>query len=137
MSDGQLLVTFSAKTDKYERALARARRRTETDFRGMRREAETAARGMETSFDRIGQKLGSLGKSVAGGLVAGGVVAALEGIRQAVDASVKSVLKISDAAKIAGVSFKAFQELKFVADQNRIRRGRPSGRSEGNEPARG
>lgn len=120
MTDGQLLVSFQARTDRYERDVARAGRRTSTEFRRMQRDAATAAAGVETSLTRVSAKLGGLGKAVAGGLVAGGAVAALEGMRQAANDSVKSILEVGDQAKRAGVSFKAFQELKFVAEQNRI-----------------
>ncbi len=120
MTDGQLLVSFQARTDRYERDVARAGRRTSTEFRRMQRDAATAAAGVETSLTRMSTKLGGLGKAVAGGLVAGGAVAALEGMRQAANDSIKSILEVGDQAKRAGVSFRAFQELKFVAEQNRI-----------------
>ncbi|WP_276118379.1 lysozyme family protein [Pararhizobium qamdonense] len=54
------------------------------------------------------------------GLVTGFSVAALSGIVSSAREIAKGVASIGDEARRAGLSTKAFQELKFVAEQNRV-----------------
>ncbi|OCJ67612.1 hypothetical protein A6U97_02490 [Agrobacterium tumefaciens] len=127
----RLVIMLEARIKDLERNMAKASGTTEREFRKMSMSSKRATAQMEQdavrSSARINQamatvstKMGAVGKAFAGGLVAGAAIGAIEGIRQAAIGSTKAILEMSDQAKMAGVSFKAFQQLKFVAEQNRI-----------------
>lgn len=127
----RLVVALEARIRDFERGMQRAEQRGTRTYGQLAAGSTRATRQMETDMVRSTQRMnqalaqtstriGSFGKAFAGGLVVGATVGVLEGIRQAAIDSTKSVLEMADAAKRAGVSFKAFQELKFVAEQNRI-----------------
>lgn len=133
MSDDteRLVVSMEARIRDFERNMQKAERTGTRSFQQLRGGSQRATRQMEAdmvrSTTRINEamattslRIGAFGKAFVGGLVVGASVGALEGIREAAIASTKSVLEMSDSAKRAGISFKAFQELKFVSEQNRI-----------------
>jgi tape measure domain-containing protein len=107
----QLLVNFVARTERYERDLARARRRSGSEFRGMRRDAEQAASGIERAIGSMGGKLN--------GLIAGVVAhASLQQAQKLVD----SATRITNALKVAGLEGKAlegvYRQLFDAAQEN-------------------
>lgn len=123
----RLVVDVMARVDKLEKGLARAGQTLNQQTGQMEARSKQFANKFEKNItsatDRIGQsfnKVGGLGKAFVGGLAAGVAIGALEGIRRAAEDSTRAVLEMSDQAKMAGVSFKAFQQLKFAAEQNRI-----------------
>lgn len=127
----RLVVALEARINDFEKRMAQAERRGTRTYQQLTAGSSRATRQMEQdmirSSDRINQalaqtgtKIGAFGKAFVGGLAAGAAIGALEGIRQAAIDSTKSVLELSDQAKMAGVSFKAFQQLKIVAEQNRV-----------------
>lgn len=61
-------------------------------------------------------RIGAFGKAFAGAFVAGG----LAGLAQGVRGATRQMAALGDEARRAGVSVEAFQELKFVAEQNRV-----------------
>ncbi len=127
----RLVVRLEARIKDLERNMAKASGTTERRFREMSLHSRTATRQMEQdairsttrinqAFAQAGTQIGAFGKAFAGGLVAGGAVTALAGIRKAVIDSTKSILDMADQAKMAGVSFRGFQQLKVIAEQNRV-----------------
>ena len=75
------------------------------------------ARGEVRSF---GGSLGGLGRAFVGGLIAGVSVETARRAVAAVREAVGSVAQLGDEAKRSGLGLKAFQEWKFVAEQNRV-----------------
>lgn len=127
----RLVVLLEARIKDLEKNMAKASGVTAKTYREMSLGSKRATAQMEAdmvrSTTRINQalahtssRIGSFGKAFIGGLAAGAAVGALEGIRQAAVDSTKAILEMSDQAKMAGVGFKAFQQLKFVAEQNRV-----------------
>lgn len=127
----RLVVLLEARIKDLEKNMAKASGVTAKTYREMSLGSKKATANMERdmirSTTRINQalattstRIGSFGKAFIGGLAVGAAVGALEGIRQAAVESTKSILEMGDQAKMAGVNFKAFQRLKFVAEQNRI-----------------
>jgi tape measure domain-containing protein len=107
----QLLVNFVAQTERYERDVARARRRSSSEFRGMRRDAEQAVSGIERAIGGVGGKLN--------GLIAGVVAqASLQQAQKLVD----SATRITNALKVAGLEGKAlegvYKQLLDAAQEN-------------------
>jgi len=112
-----LIVPVEARITQLEKGLARANR-------AQRRAAQNMERRAKQSADRIGKTYGKMGDGMAAAfkrvslpLLAGlGSAATVRALRD----TTRGIAQIGDEAKRAGVSAQAFQEWKFVADQNRI-----------------
>ncbi|MDI7864095.1 tail tape measure protein [Rhizobiaceae bacterium n13] len=120
----RLVVSLEARIRDFEKNMAKASGTGTRTYNQLRAGSSRATRQMEQdmvrSSTRINQALattttsiGAFGKAFIGGL---GVTGIVNATRQAA----KSLAEIGDQAKRAGVSTRAFQELKFVAEQNRI-----------------
>ncbi len=123
----RLVILLEARIKDFEKNMAKAAGTADRQYDRMRRDSRSATKAMETdmvrSTNRINQalaassaKIGAYGKAAIGGEVALGIT----GIVREVGEVAKSVATVGDEAKRAGVSAKAFQEWKFVAEQNRI-----------------
>lgn len=121
MDEGQrLLVTFEARLNKYERDLERAKGKSRTNFRAIQKDAENTASRIEKAMGGAFKSLGSFGKGLVGGAVGALAVGGLDQIVSRVGDIAKGVANIGNEAKRAGLGTKAFQELSYVAQQNRI-----------------
>ncbi|MCQ1779151.1 D-alanyl-D-alanine carboxypeptidase family protein [Neorhizobium galegae] len=121
MEEGQrLLVTFEARLNKYERDLERSKGKSRTSFRAIQKEAESAGSGIEKAMGGAMKSLGSFGKGLLSGIAGGLAASGLQEILGRVNELAKGVANVGNEAKRAGLSAKAFQELSFVAEQNRI-----------------
>lgn len=121
MDEGQrLLVTFEARLTKYERDLERAKGKSRTNFKAIQKDAEEAGSGIEKAMSGALGTLGSFGKGLAGGIVGGLAVGGIDQILGRVRELSKSVAEVGDQAKMTGLKVKDFQELAYVAQQNRI-----------------
>jgi LAS superfamily LD-carboxypeptidase LdcB len=129
--DEQLVVQLEARIRDFERNMQKAERTGTGSFNALRKGASTASKGMEDdmvrSTSRIEQalssfsgRIGGMGKAMMGGFVAGLSAAGLEQIIGRLHDTARGVAQIGEEAKRAGLSTKAFQELRFVAEQNRI-----------------
>lgn len=101
--------TVESSTNKMARASTKAAKRIETDM-------AKATNNIGASFT----KLSGLAKASIGGLFAGVVGAGAAGLVSQIGDIARGVASIGDEAKMAGVSMKAFQEWKYVAEQARI-----------------
>jgi hypothetical protein len=127
MDEERLIVSLEARIRDFEKNMAKAERRGSSTYRGLSHRSKTATTAMERDMigatNRINQalaststRIGSFGKAFAGAAVAVGMTAITRGAVQAVNA----VADLDRQARRAGVSVEAFQELKFVGEQNRI-----------------
>ncbi|KQY21028.1 hypothetical protein [Rhizobium sp. Root483D2] len=127
----RLVVSLEARVNDFEKKWKQAERTGTNVFTGLRRSSKTATQQMEDDAVRsttrinqalatVGTKVGNFGKAFAGGLAAGVVGMGVAGIISQIQQVAKGVAQIGDEAKRAGLSIQAFQELKFVAEQNRI-----------------
>lgn len=89
-------------------------------FDGMVREVEGSSRRLDGALASVSGKLATFGKTAALSLGAGIVAGGVTGIVTRLGEVARGVATIGDEAKRAGVSVKAFQELRFAAEQNRI-----------------
>jgi len=123
----RLVVLLEARIRDFEKNMAKASGTADKSYSRMRKGSRSATRNMERdmtrSTSRINQalaststKIGTLGKAFFGGLVAGGVAGLVSQIGNVASA----VAEVGDEARRAGVDVEAFQELKYVAEQNRI-----------------
>lgn len=113
----RLAVDVIARIDKLEKGMAKAAQTVDKRTGDMERRTKKFAGTFETNMVGAVTKVnGVLGKLGLGGLAAGGIAGIVMQMRD-VAAGVASV---GDEAKRAGVDVQSFQELKFVAEQNRI-----------------
>lgn len=112
-----LVVPIEARIDKLEKGLARANRTQRRSAQQMERRAKQSADRMRKTYGEMGDSVGAGFKKMALPLLAG--VASIQTVRQ-IAATTRAVAQLGDEAKRSGVPLKAFQEWKFVAEQNRI-----------------
>lgn len=118
MDDTQrLLISLEGRFNKYERDLDRTRNRTRTNFRAMEKQAADSAKKMDSVMSGA---LKSFGKGLIGGAIGGLAIGGIDQIVSRISDIAKGVASIGNEAKRAGLSSKAFQELSYVAQQNRI-----------------
>ena len=119
----QLVVSLEARIRDFERNFQRANRTSSQNFKAIEAQAKRSADALEKSMSGAakGVNLAMAGlKGGIAGLVTGLSVGALKGIAAEVGQIAKGVANIGNEAKRAGLSSKAFQELGYVAQQNRI-----------------
>ncbi|MEM9765857.1 MAG: phage tail tape measure protein, partial [Pseudomonadota bacterium] len=127
MDEERLIVSLEARIRDFERNMKKAERTGTTSYQRLRRDSRRSTTAMERdmirSTTRINQavattstKIGLLGKAFAAGAIAAGTTALTRSATQAV----RSLAELGQQAERAGVSVQAFQELKFVGEQNRI-----------------
>lgn len=130
-ADERLVVMLEARVTEFERRMRQAERTGTNSYQGLRRNSRSATRQMETdmirSTGRMNQalaatsgRIGTLAASFAGGLVAGAAVGLFAGVTGSIATTIRSMAELGDEAKRSGLSSQAFQEWKFVADQNRV-----------------
>lgn len=112
----KLAVDVIARINQLEKSMAKAGQVVDRSTSGMERRLKTFESSAGASF----AKVGNLAKASLAGLFAGVIGAGGAGIVMQLGDIAKGVAEIGDAAKMAGVSSKAFQEWRYVAEQARI-----------------
>ncbi|MEX0404058.1 phage tail tape measure protein [Aquibium sp. LZ166] len=120
----QLVVALEARIRDFERNFQRANRTANDNFNRIERRAKQSGDVLEKSLagaaSRVSSTLKTFGAGFAGGILGGLSVAGLQRIAASIGDVAKSVAMIGSNAKMAGLTTKAFQELSYVAEQNRI-----------------
>ncbi len=112
-----LIVPVEARITQLEKGLARANRAQRRAAQNMERRAKQSADRMSASYARAGTAAAAAFKRVALPIAAG---VASAGTARAIGQTVKAVAQLGDEAERAGVPLEAFQEWKYIAEQNRI-----------------
>lgn len=119
-----LIIPVEARIDRLEKALKKASQAQNNAARTMEKRAKQSANNMAQSYESAGTRMSAAFKTIVMPKIAGGVgtIAAMivAGGVAAVRQTVKGMAQIGDAAKRSGMQVEAFQEWKFVAEQNRI-----------------
>lgn len=127
----RLVILLEARIRDLEKNMAKAVGLTGKAYREMSRGSKSATRQMEADMiratSRINQalaatsaRIGSFGKAFIGGFVGGIAAGGIGELVSRIGDVAKGVAEVGDRAKQAGLDVKAFQELAFVAQQNRI-----------------
>ena len=120
----RLIVALEGRFSRYERDFERARRTTERQFQAIERRAEQSAQKMESTMAKAARGMGgalkTIGLGLLGGVAGGLAVSGLDQIVASIGRVAEGVANIGSEAKRAGVGLREFQELKYVAEQNRI-----------------
>lgn len=120
MNDQILAVSVEARINKLEREMRKASTIVGKNFDDMEKRSKRAATGIERHFAGIGDRIGGIGKNIAAGFIGGLVAGGITGIAARFGDVAKSVAQTGDEAKRAGLGIEEFQELKYVAEQNRL-----------------
>lgn len=122
----KLIVSLEARMRSYEKAIEKAQAQTNQRMKGIetalkRPQQEMdrvgqAAQRMEARLSKVGGALRNFGAGFLGGIAAGGVA----GIAATLASVANGIARIGDEARKAGLSAKAFQEWRYVAEQSRI-----------------
>ncbi|WP_172125400.1 phage tail tape measure protein [Devosia sp. 919] len=121
MNNDQILaVSVEARINKLEREMKKASGIVGKSFDGMESRSKRAATDIEKHFSGLGSRMGGIGKNMAAGFVGGLAAGGIMGILGRGGELARGIAEIGDEAKRAGLSIETFQELKYVAEQNRI-----------------
>lgn len=115
-----LIIDLEAKVNKLERGFQRANRIQRRNAERMQRRADQSADRLSSTYGRAGRNIEATFKRLGPALLAGLGVGAVKGAVDGLARVTRQVAEIGDQADIAGVSVERFQQLRFVADQNRI-----------------
>lgn len=118
-NDAVLYTRMEVRLADAEKKLKRFEGTVDKNMSNVERSSRRAARTMETSFSSSAAKIASVFKSFGAGLLAGAAGGAVGFIAVAKDMT-SNVAELGAEAEKAGLSFKAFQELKYVADQAKV-----------------
>lgn len=127
MDEERLIVALEARIRDFEKNMRKAERTGTRSYQNLQRGSRGASTSMERdmlrSTTRINQalattstKIGLMGKAFVAGAIATGMAAITKGAGEAV----RSLSEIDRQAKRSGLSVTAFQQLKFVGEQNQI-----------------
>lgn len=127
----RLVIMLEARITDLERNMAKASGVTTRRFREMSLSSKKATGEMEKdairsttrinqAFATVGTKIGSLGSAFGGSLGLSAATLSITGFVAATKAAIQTTAELSRQARMAGVDIEAFQELKFVAEQNKI-----------------
>jgi hypothetical protein len=120
LNDQQLFVSIEARLAKLERDWKKVPGIVGKGADGAERRAKQATKRIESHFEGMSSRIGGMGKAMIGGFVGGLAAGGIMGIARQVGVVAKAVAEVGDEAKRAGLSLSDFQELKYVAEQNRL-----------------
>ncbi|MCB5409161.1 hypothetical protein [Pseudogemmobacter faecipullorum] len=127
MSDADmmgLIIKLEAQTRQLQRDFARANSIQAKASKQMEAKAKQSADQIAKTYEGMGGRIGNAFKTIAMPKLAGvaGMAAGIgvAGVVGAVRSQVQAMAELSNEAKRAGIGLEAFQEWKFVAQQNRI-----------------
>ncbi len=119
----RLIVALEARVKEFEKNFQRANRTAGQNFKAIENQAKRSADALEASMSGAGKGVNMAMAALKGGvagLITGLSIGALEGIASRIGDITKNIANVGNEAKRAGLSTKAFQELGYVAQQNRI-----------------
>lgn len=116
MAEPTLYARMELRLNDFEKKLAKATKSTDTTMKKIDQSSTTMRQRTESNFSAMGKSAAGFAKSLAAPLLALGAV----GTVRAVADIANGVARIGDEAKRAGLGVEAFQELKYVAEQNRV-----------------
>lgn len=123
MSDADmmgLIIKLEAQTRQLQRDFARANSIQAKASKQMEAKAKQSADKISKTYEGMGSRIGAVFKTRLAGLAGGIAGIGVAGGTVAIRNQVRAVAELANEAKRAGIGVEAFQEWKFVAEQNRI-----------------
>lgn len=116
--DERLVVALEARIRDFEKNFDKAQRTANSRFNAIEKRAQASASNLKAAFSGAGTSIEAVFATLGGaGIIAGG---GLAGIVATLKSAATSVADLAAEAQKAGVSFGAFQELKYAAEQSRV-----------------
>ncbi|MFG1282287.1 phage tail tape measure protein [Xanthobacter autotrophicus] len=116
--DERLVVALEARIRDFEKNFDKAHRTANARFNAIEKRAQTSAANLKNAFAGAGTSISSVFSTLGGaGIIAGG---GLAGIVTTLKSAATSVADLAAEAQKAGVSFAAFQELKYATGLARV-----------------
>jgi hypothetical protein len=115
-----ITILLQARDKELQSVINRSTRLIAKFDREARQDTDRAAKTVNSNLNKMQASFTKFGKKAVMGLGAGLIGAALVGVSKDVANVVKNIAALGDEAKRSGVNATAFQEWKFVAEQNRI-----------------
>ncbi|GHC66627.1 tail tape measure protein [Limoniibacter endophyticus] len=109
----KLMVDVVARVDKLEKAMKRGAQVTDQQMGKVEKRAKTMVVRLDKQMAGLAA---TFGKGLFAGVAAGGLLGIVTNVNNIAD----SIARVGDASRMAGLSFKSFQELSYVAQQTRI-----------------
>lgn len=118
--EATLYARMELRLSDAEKKLAKFQGSVDKNMANVERRTKKAAASMESSLAASAAKIGGVFKSFGAGLVAGVAAGGITGLVTGFREIASGIAEISAEAQRAGLSNKAFQELKFAAEQSRV-----------------
>lgn len=112
----RLIVSVEARIRDLEKNMAKAAKVSGDRFGQIEKRAKLSGDRLEKTMGGAATRMGMAMRAGLAGIFAGGVL----GVGGQIAQIAGGIAQIGDEAKRAGLSTKSFQELKYVAEQNRI-----------------
>lgn len=116
----QLVVSLEARIRDFEKNFNKASRTADQNFDKIEKRSKMATNRLAGQWASMGRTFAGVGKNLAAGLIGGLVAGGVLGISGRLNDVARSVASIGDEARRAGLGLTEFQELKYVAEQNRL-----------------
>ena len=116
----RLIVSLEARIRDFERNFQKASGTAGKNFTKIENRSKQATDRLQHHWAGLGRTFAGVGKSLAAGLIGGLVAGGVLGISGRLNDVARSVASIGDEARRAGLGIEVFQELKYVAEQNRL-----------------
>lgn len=116
----RITILLQARDRDFARAMDRNNKLIARMSRDASRNTDTMSRRIDSNLSKVSASVMNFGKAFAGGLVGGVVAAAFSSFSTNIAGVIRGIAQVGDEAKRSGLGIEAFQEWKFVAEQNRI-----------------
>lgn len=116
----RITILLQAKDREFARAMDRNNKLIAKLTKDAEKGTTRMSRGVQKNLDAMRSAAGSFAVGFAGGIAGGIVTGAIYKLTTGLAQTVNGIASIGDEARRAGLGVEAFQEWKFVAEQNRI-----------------
>lgn len=116
----RITILLQARDRDFARAMDRNNKLIARVAKESARNTDTMTRRIDANLSKVGGSVLGFGKAFAAGIAGGIVATAFSGFNTNIAGMIKGIAQVGDEAKRSGLGIEAFQEWKFVADQNRI-----------------
>lgn len=116
----RLVVSLEARIRDFEKNFAKANKTAARNFGQIERRSRQSANRLESTMADAANRIAGFGKTMAAGFVGGLLAGGFAGLASRVSEITNAVAEIGDEARRSGLGIEEFQELKYVAEQNRL-----------------
>jgi len=116
----RITILLQAKDKDLTRALDRMNKKIEASTRAGRNNVRKMNEDFDSHMAKMSKSVLGLGASFVKGLAVGAITTAFSAVTSNIRQTIVGIAEVGDEAKRSGLGLEAFQEWKYVAEQNRI-----------------